>query len=328
MRNFELPGRSPVHATSGMVATSHPLATLAAINVLQSGGNAMDAAVAAVAVQSVVEPQATGIGGDCFVLYAPKGKGDIVAFNGSGRAPKAATPEWFANNGVEAIGEHSPHAVTVPGAVDAWCRLIRDHGTKSIGELLQPAIRYARDGYPVHSRVACDWKKNMPTLAADPGSGRIYLPGGKPPTIGSLHRLPELAKTLEAIASNGRDAFYQGAVAEDIVKRLRNLGGLHTLDDFAETAGEYVEPINTSYRGFDVYECPPNGQGIVALMMLNILAEAGLDRFEPLAPERLHLMIEAARLAYAERDAVVGDPRHAEVPVKRLLSADFAAGLR
>ncbi|HEY4635578.1 MAG TPA: gamma-glutamyltransferase, partial [Rhodospirillales bacterium] len=266
MRNFELPGRSPVHATGGMAATSHPLATLAAINVLQSGGNAMDAAVAAVAVQGVVEPQATGIGGDCFMLYAPNGKGDIVAFNGSGRTPMAATQKWFADNGIKEIGEHSAHAVTVPGAVDAWCRLIKDHGTKSIGELLQPAIRYARDGYPVHSRVARDWKKNMPTLAADQGSGRIYLPGGKPPATGSLHHQPELARTLEAIARNGRNAFYKGAVAKDIVDRLNSLGGLHTLNDFAEAAGEYVAPIRTAYRGFDVYECPPNGQGIVALM--------------------------------------------------------------
>jgi len=328
MRNFELPGRSPVHATGGMAATSHPLATLAAINVLQSGGNAMDAAVAAVAVQGVVEPQSTGIGGDCFMLYAPNGKGEIVAFNGSGRAPKAATPEWFARNGLRAIGEHSPHAVTVPGAVDAWCRLIADYGTKSIGELLQPAIRYARDGFPVHSRVARDWKNNMPVLAADPGSARVYLPSGKPPATGRLHRQPELAKTLEAIARSGRDAFYEGAVAKDIVERLNALGGLHTLDDFAEAAGEYVAPIRTGYRGFDVYECPPNGQGIVALMMLNILADTGLDRFEPLSPERLHVMIEAARLAYAERDAWVGDPRQIDVPVKRLLSADFAAGLR
>jgi len=328
MRNFELPGRSAVRATGGMAATSHPLATLVAVNVLQSGGNAMDAAVAAVAVQSVVEPQSTGVGGDCFMLYAPSGKGEIVAFNGSGCAPKAATPEWFAKNGIREIGEFSPHAVTVPGAVDAWCRLIQDHGTKSMGELLQPAIRYARDGFPVHERIARDWQQYTPTLAADPESARIYLPGGKPPAAGSLHRQPELARTLEAIAKNGRAAFYEGAVAEDIVAKLRGLGGLHTLDDFAAAAGEYVEPIRTAYRGFDVYECPPNGQGIVALMILNILADAGLDRFEPLSPKRLHLMIEAARLAYGERDAWIADPRQVDVPVKRLLSADFAASMR
>ncbi len=328
MRNFELPGRSLVHATQGMAATSQPLATLAAVNVLQSGGNAVDAAIAAVAVQCVVEPHSTGIGGDCFALLAPNGKGKVIAYNGSGRAPQAATPEWFANNGIKEIGEHSAHAVTVPGAVDAWCRLVRDHGTRSIGELLQPAIRYARDGYPISSRVARDWKQNMPTLQGDPDSVRIYLPGGKAPAVGSLHRQPELARTLEAIAANGRDAFYAGAVAEDIVKRLRSRGGLHTMDDFAAAAGEYVEPIKTSYRGLDVYECPPNGQGIVALMMLNILSELRLDRLDPLSPERLHLMIEAARLAYAERDAYVSDPKHVDVPVARMLSADFAAGLR
>ncbi|MFQ5765107.1 MAG: gamma-glutamyltransferase, partial [Rhodospirillales bacterium] len=328
MRNFELPGRSPAFGTDGMAATSHPLATQAALGMLKAGGNAMDAAVAACAVQCVVEPQATGIGGDCFVLYAPGGSGDIVAFNGSGRAPKAATLDWFAGQGIGEIDEYSPHAVTVPGAIDAWCRLLEDFGTKSIADVLQPAIGYARDGYPVHARVSFDWRLYAHVLGHDPEAARVYLPGGKPPEPGQRHRQPELAATLERIAAAGRDGFYAGPVAEDIVGRLTALGGAHSLDDFAEAAGEYVDPIKTAYRGFEVYECPPNGQGIIALLMLNVLADAGLGDLGPLDAERMHLSIEAARLAYAERDAVVADPRHADVPVDRLLSADYAAELR
>ena len=328
MRNLELPGRSPVLGTAGMAATSHPLATAAALNVLQSGGNAMDAAVAACAVQCVVAPQSTGIGGDCFVLYSPQGGDGIIAYNGSGRAPAAATPEWFTENGIEEIGEHSAHAVTVPGAIDAWCRLIEDHGTMSLGELLQPAIRYARHGHPVHDRVALDWKRDQGILEKDPTARRIYLPGGKAPKAGSLHLQPQLAATLEKIASGGRDAFYTGAVAEDIVGHLQSLGGAHTLDDFAAAAGEYVDPIKASYRGHEVYECPPNGQGVIALLLLNILGPMGLDKLDPLSPERLHLCIEASRLAYAERDAVLSDPDQVDVPVEKLLSAEFAAELR
>ena len=328
MRNFELPGRSPVLATGGMAATSHPLATQTAIGILAAGGNAMDAAIAACAVQCVVEPQSTGIGGDCFALYAPKGGADIVAFNGSGRAPKAATPEWYAEKGIKVIDHHSVHAVTVPGAVDAWCRLIEDHGTMSIGRVLEPAIRYARDGYPVTARVARDWAQNAATLMADPNAKRVFLPGGGAPAAGSLHRQPALAKTLALIAAKGRDAFYRGPVARDIVDHLRELGGLHALDDFQGAAGEYVTPVKTRYRGHDVHECPPNGQGIIALLMLNVLAEMGLDKFGPLSPERMHLLIEAGRQAYAERDATLSDPRHVDVPVERLLSSQLAARLR
>ncbi|NQU61567.1 MAG: gamma-glutamyltransferase [Rhodospirillales bacterium] len=328
MRNLELPGRSPVRAAGGLAATSHPLATSAAVDVLRAGGNTMDAAIAAVAVQSVVEPQSTGIGGDCFMLYAPKGSGDIIAYNGSGRAPGRATPDWFQDKGVRKITEHSPHAVTIPGAIDAWCRLLDDHGTKSIGDMLQYAIHYARDGFPVHDRVATDWKRCEGMLGQDPSAKRIYLPGGKAPEAGSLHRQTELAATLETIAREGRDGFYKGAVAEDIVGHLQSLGGAHTLDDFANAKGEYVDPIKTTYKGFEVHECPPNGQGIIALLMLNILGEMGLDKFAALSPERLHLFIEAGRLAYAERDALIGDPAQVNVPVEEILSDGHAAQLR
>src|ERR1700733_6878053 len=184
MRNFEMPGRSLAFARNGMAATSHAVATLAAVNVLEAGGNAMDAAVAACAVQCVVEPGSTGIGGDCFVLYAPKGGSDIVAFNGSGRAPAAATAERLRAEGLTTIDRQSPHAVTIPGAVDAWSQLLRDHGTRDLGTLLQPAIAYARDGYAVAPRVHLEWTDQAATLARDPNARAVFLSDGKPPAVG------------------------------------------------------------------------------------------------------------------------------------------------
>ncbi len=327
MRDLQLPGRSPVHAVNGMAATSHPLATATALEVLRGGGKAIDAAVAACAVQCVVEPGSTSIGGDCFALLAPGDGGEVIAFNGSGRAPAAAKPEWFRDQGIERIERHSPHAVTVPGAVDAWARMVADHGCKELGELLQPAIRFARDGFPVHSRVARDWRNNVSTLRRDPTAARTYLINGDEPAVGSMHRLPELAETMSRIAEQGRDAFYTGAVAEDMVSYLRSLGGLHDLEDFATAAGDYVTPIRTPYRGYEVIECPPNGQGIVALIMLNILSRFSVEGMEPLSAERLHLEIEAARLGFSDRDAWLADPDKAPVPVEALLSDAHAAQL-
>jgi gamma-glutamyltranspeptidase/glutathione hydrolase len=328
VRNLDLPGRSPVRALNGMVATSHPLATAAAMAVLRDGGNAMDAAVAACAVQCVVEPQSTGIGGDCFVLYAPRGGGEVVAFNGSGRAPAAAHAAWYQEHGIVEIAQQSPHAVTVPGAVDAWAQLLADHGSRDLGSLLQPAIAYARDGYVVHDRVAFDWAAAANLLRGDATAARIFLPGGAPPRAGAVHAQPELAATLTTIAARGRDGFYTGPVAEDMVTYLRGLGGLHTLADFARARGEYVTPIKTTYRGHDIYECPPNGQGLAALEMLNILAGAMTGIADPLSAERLHLAIEAARLAYADRDALIADPAQVAVPVDALLSPAHAAQRR
>ena len=261
MRNFQLPGRSPVYAANGMAATSHPLATMTAIQILTEGGNAMDAAVAACAVQGVVEPQSTGIGGDCFVLYAPKGWGPVIAYNGSGRAPQAATLDWYRDKGIESIDPHSPHAVTIPGAVDAWVRLIEDHGTMSLERLLQPAIDFAGSGYPVQSRVAFDWQRHVDTISRDAGTKAIFLPGGNVPAGGDMHAQPLLAETLSKIAVQGRDGFYTGAVARDLVSYLISLGGLHSMDDFEKARGEYVEPISTQYRGYEVVECPPERSG-------------------------------------------------------------------
>ncbi|TGS82092.1 gamma-glutamyltransferase [Mesorhizobium sp. M3A.F.Ca.ET.174.01.1.1] len=328
MRDFHFPGRSPVRATEAMAATSHPLATLAAIDMQRSGGNAMDAAVCAAAVQAVVEPQSTGIGGDCFVLYCPKGEGDVIAFNGSGRAPNAATVDWYLEKGFGELPKQGPHAVTIPGAVDAWCRLLEDHGRKGMAEALAPAIHYAENGYVVHDRVAFDWEDPETDLSADEVAARIFLPGGKAPRAGDVHRQPELAEALRIIARKGRAGFYEGEVAEDLVGRLRALGGLHTLDDFAATRGEYKTAISTSYDGYDIHQMPPNNQGLTALLMLNVLSGFDLGALDPNGAERLHLEIEAGRLAYRDRDDLLADQDHVAVPVKALLSSAYAGRLR
>ena len=328
MRNLELPGRSPVHAPEGMASTSHPLSTQAAVDILRAGGNAMDAAVAACAVQCVVEPASTGIGGDAFCLYAQEGTSNLVAFNGSGRAPAAASASWYGERGISAIAQQSPHAVTIPGAVDAWDRLIRDHGSLSLSEILQPAIRYARDGYPIASRVSVDIASQAELIRKDAAMTRIFMPRGTTPAIGERHYQPELAKTLEKIASQGRDAFYKGEVAEDIVGFLQSLGGLHTMEDFARAEGEYVTPIKTNFRGYDIFQCPPNGQGVIALLLLNIMSEMDLYGDQPITLSRIHAEIEAGRLAYRDRNLYLADPAQADVPVDWLLSSELAARMR
>ncbi len=327
MRNFHSPGRSTVRAANAMVATSQPSATLAGVEVLRAGGNAVDAAVAACAVLCVTEPQSTGIGGDCFCLYMPAGAEAPVALNGSGHAPAALSAEWLVERGVNALNGASPHAVTVPGAVDAWERLLEDHGRKGLDELLQPAIRYAEDGFIVHARTAADWSDAAGRLAGDADAAARYLPDGTPASEGRLFRQPELAATLKRIAQAGRSAFYEGEVAADMVDKLRALGGLHTEEDFAARKAEYVKPISTEYRGYTVFECPPNGVGVIALLILNML-EGFAPVEDPLAPDRLHQLIEATRLAYRDRNAFIADPAGAQVPLDMLLSKDYAAGLR
>ncbi len=268
-----------------------------------------------------------GIGGDCFALIAPRGSDRLIAYNGSGRTPAAATAEWYRDRGMTALPRQSPHTVTIPGAVEAWSRLARDHGTMTLGALLQPAIEHAETGYVVAPRVAYDWIRQRDLLANDPHAARVFLPDGKAPAPGAVHRQPELARSLRAIAAEGADAFYQGEIAADIVGRLRELGGLHTIEDFRDAKGAYETPIQTRYRGYDIHECGPNGHGVVALLILNILSGfAPAD--DPLSPDRLHLEIEATRLAYSIRDAVLGDPEHGPVPVDWLLSDALAAELR
>ena len=327
MRDFQLPGRSPAMAMNGMAATHNPHAARVAIEVLQRGGAAIDAAVAAAAVLAVVEPQQTGIGGDCFVIMAKNGTNDVVAYNGSGRTPLGLSASRLTVEGSQ-LEDSSPHTVTVPGAIDAWTRLVADHGRKEMRELLAPAIAFARDGFPVHPRVARDWAEDEPRLRRDPNATRVFLPRGRAARAGEVFRNPGLAEALSLIAAKGRDGFYKGAVANDIVTYLRSLGGYHTVEDFEMAAGEYVQPVRTDYRGMEVCQIPPNNQGITALLMLNILAGFDLASLAPFGAERLHLEIEAGRLAYRDRDAFVCDTSHAEFPTEEFLSKDYAARLR
>jgi len=327
MRRLDLPGRSPVHARRAMAATSHTDATAVALDVMKAGGNALDAAIAACAMQCVVEPGSTGIGGDCFALYAPRGRGTPIAFNGSGRAPAGATPEALAARGVRTLERGSPHSVIVPGAVDAWTRLHEDHGRMPFAELLAPAIAAARDGFVISSRVAFDIDRQADYLADFERAARLYLDEGGAPAVGSVRRLPELADALESIAREGRAPFYEGELARGIVDELQGLGGLHTMEDLARAAGEYVRPISSEFRGLTIHECPPNGQGLIALLLLNMLGEVPLEGGGPLTPERIHLEIEACRQAYRVRDAWLADPAQTDVPVAEILDPAHARAL-
>jgi gamma-glutamyltranspeptidase/glutathione hydrolase len=308
MRDLESPGRSPVRACGAMVSTSNPLASQTALSVLRGGGNAVDAAIAAMAVLCVVETLNVTIGGDCFALVARGGRVPVFAYNGSGRAPAGADAASARAQGRTSLSSASPDAVTIPGVVEAWQRLAEAHGTRGLDLLLQPAIHYAEHGYPVHDVIARQWARATDRLRADPEAGRLFLWDGRPPAPGQVHRQPELAHSLRQIARDGSDAFYRREIADRIVAHLRSLGGRHSADDFAGHVGEFVEPVAIGYRGHLVHECPPNGQGVAALMMLGLL-----DRFEPasdgpLGTARLHRAIEAGRMAIAARNALVGDP--------------------
>lgn len=325
MRDNQYPGRSVVMSTRGMIATSQPMATQAGLAVLQGGGNAMDAAITASAVLCVTEPQATGIGGDCFLLYHEARSGKLHGLNGSGRAPARATLEEFERRGLMQVPEFGILSVIVPGAVDAWQTALERFGTRSLEELLQPAIAFAEDGYAVTPVVAKAWQNNAAVLAPHAESRRDFLVDGHSPAAGSVHRQPRLADSLRRIAQGGRDAFYRGPIAEEIVRFSRAHDGLLELEDFAAYRAEWVEPIFTDYRGTRVYEIPPNGQGITALMTLNILAHADLRGMSHLSADHLHLFIEAFKLAAAERDEYVADPAFNKLPVEQMLSKEFAA---
>ena len=310
-----------------MAATSMPIASLTAIEVLRAGGNAVDAAVAACAVLAVVEPQSTGLGGDCFCLYAPAGGGEVVAVNGSGHAAAAASIDAIEAAGPAARAHTSPHAVTIPGAVSGWQLLLDAHGTKGFDELLRPAIRYAEEGFPVPPRVAWDWSLQVEKLRR--AGNKLFLPGGRAPKEGDVFVQKALAGTLRAIAARGADAFYAGPVAADMAATLKRAGGAQTEEDFANGrfGAEFVEPIHIGWRGLDVWQCPPNGPGMVALMILGQLEALGPAPDGPDGALRHHRHIEAARLAYRDRDAFVADPRRRETPVSRLIGPDYLAAL-
>jgi len=318
-RDFSSPGRSVAYAAKAMAATSSPAATLAALDIMKAGGNAAGAAVAASAVLCITEPHMTGIGGDCFAIIAtPDGK--LTGLNGAGRSAAAATAEWLAAAKLSRIDPHSVHAVTVPGAIDAWDALLRQHGSMALGEVLQPAIALAESGVPTQPRVARDWPQNVELLAADAGGARHYLKNGRAPATGDVMRYPALAETLRAIAREGRDAFYTGAIAADIIRTLKEKGSLLTEADFASAACEWVKPIAIDFHGTAINEIPPSGQGLTVLIALNILKCFGLSALDPHGPQRRHLEIEALKRAWVLRNRHIADPGFAEVPVAELLS--------
>jgi gamma-glutamyltranspeptidase/glutathione hydrolase len=326
MRSFDRPGRSAAYGTRGMAATSAPLATLAAIDTLRAGGNAVDAAIVASAVLCVVEPAMTGIGGDCFALVGtPDGK--VSGLNASGRAAKAADAAWLEASGLTAIAARSIHAVTVPGAIDGWDQLLKRHGTIDLAEALKPAIRLAEEGVPVTPRVAFDWPDDTPYLLADAGGRRHYLKQGRTPRVGEVMAYPALAEALRLIARDGRDAFYQGPIAEDIVATARARGSLLTMEDMAANTPTWEKPISAEFMGREILEIPPPGQGLTALIALNILSQFGLSRHAPDSAERHHLEIEAMKLAWELRNRHIGDPAFGEVPVDELLSPRTAQKL-
>ena len=327
MRDFHVPGRSPVFATRAMAATSMPQATLAAIEMLKAGGNALDAAVTAAAVLAVVEPQATGIGGDCFCLYKPAGK-PVVALNGSGRAPAGLSIDALQAAGVAHVHENSPHTVTVPGAVSAWDLLLQSHGRKGFDEALRPAIDYAEHGFAVAPRVAADWRAAAPRRRANNAPSLLFE--GAAPTVGRVVQQPALAATLRKIAANGAKAFYEGEVAASLVNTLRARGGFHTADDFSRglSAAEFVTPISRDFAARRIWECPPNGSGLIALMLMGILNGFSPPSADPLDPVRVHRHIEAARLVYRDRNAFLADPSQVDVPVDHLLSETYLTSLR
>ncbi len=322
MRDFQAPGRSAVYASNGICATSHPLAAKVAIEVLEAGGNAVDAAIAGAVLLGICEPQMTGIGGDCFVLLKPAGSEEIVALNGSGRAPRAASAAEFRARGLNAIPLRGVDPVTIPGAIDAFCRLSTDWGKLGLDRALAPAIRYAEEGVPVAPRVAYDWAEDAHDLHGD--ARRFYLLDGKVPQPGQIFRAPGQAEVLRRIAREGRAGFYEGEVAEDMVTSLRALGGSHTLEDFAATSCTYVSPISGAYRGIELVEHPPNTQGATALLMLNILKHFDLAAMDPFGSQRAHIEAEAAKLAYDARNRFIAEtaPR-----LDHMLSLETAAKL-
>jgi gamma-glutamyltranspeptidase / glutathione hydrolase len=326
MRSFHFPGRSAVYARHAMCATSHPSATVTALDVLRQGGNAVDAAIATAAVLAVVECPMTGIGGDCFALVAKPGAKAPLALNAAGRAPAAAHAAWYAREGIQRIETTSVHAVTVPGAVDGWCRLCEDHGSMPLARLLGPAIELAEQGFVVAPRVSVDWARAAAKLGRHPSAAKHFLPAGRAPRVGEVVRFPALAATLKRIAKEGRAGFYAGEAAQDMVRTLKDLGGLHTLEDFAGQSASYVEPISTRYHDIDLYELPPSNHGVVALILLKMLQRLGRVGAS-VSVERYHVLMEAARLAFAMRDSFVADPDAAHVPLGHLMDDRVIDGL-
>jgi len=320
--------RSEVIATHGMVATSHPLATQVGLDVLKQGGTAIDAAIAANAALGLMEPVSNGVGGDLFAIVWDAKTKKLYGYNGSGRSPKALTLKWFQEHDYTAIPSLGPLPVNVPGCVDAWFALHDRFGKLPMKDVLAPATAYARDGFPVTELIAYYWKASVPRLAKFPGFTEQFTHQGNAPAKGAIWRNPNLAHTLEAIAKGGRDAFYKGAIAHVIADYMKAQGGFLAYDDLAAHKGEWVEPVSTNYRGYDVWELPPNGQGLAALQMLNVLEGYDFSKIPFGSTEHVHLFVEAKKLAFEDRAKFYADPDFAKAPIDWLVSKEYAAERR
>lgn len=320
--------RSEVIATHGMAATSHPLATQVAIDILKAGGSAVDAAIAANATLGLMEPTGCGIGGDLFAIVWDANDKELTGLNASGRSPMSLSLEEVRRAAPDGIPYLGPLTVSVPGAVDGWYELHARYGKLPMKTLLEPAIRYARDGFPVTEFIAALWQENAPSRAHYPGFRETFMPGGKAPVKGEIFRNPRLADTYEEIAENGRDAFYKGDIARQIDAYMSEQGGYLSYEDMAAHRSEWVDPVGVNYRGYDVYELPPNGHGVVALQMLNILEGYDLRKMGFGSADYLHVLIEAKKLAYEDRAQYYADPDFYEPPIARLVSRDYATERR
>jgi gamma-glutamyltranspeptidase/glutathione hydrolase len=316
--------RSMVITRYGIVATSHVQASVAGAQILERGGSAVDAAIAANAVLGVTEPMMNGMGGDLFAIYWDAKTGKLYGLNASGWAPQGLTVEHLKAKGVSSMPHEGIDSVTVPGAVAGWNALHERFGRMTWKDLFQPAIFYAENGYPVPEIIAAYWDDAAGLIGKDPEGRRLYLPNGKPPAVGQIFQNRDLAKALQMVAQNGPAAFYKGEIARAIVSTSQSLGGTMSANDLAEFSPEWVEPISTTYRGWTVYELPPNGQGMAALEMLNILETSPASPDGPLSVAELHKRIEAMKLAYADLGRYNADPRFAKVPVKGILSKEYA----
>ena len=316
--------RSAIIAQNGIVATSQPLAAQAGLDVLKAGGNAADAAIAANAVIGLTEPMSCGIGGDLFVIYWDAKSQKLYGLNASGRSPYKLNRQVFTDQGLTHIPTQGPLAWSVPGCVDGWAELNKRFGTMPLKEILQPAIEYAEAGFPVSEIIGLGWKGSQRSLSAWPDSATTYLPGGNAPAIGEIFKNPNLAASYRKIAEQGRDAFYRGDIAKTIVDFSEKNGGYFSLRDFEDHASEWVEPVSTNYRGYDIWELPPNGQGIAALQILNLLEPYDIKSLGHNSPEFAHLFVEAKKLAFADRAKFYADPTFNKLPTAELISKPYA----
>jgi gamma-glutamyltranspeptidase/glutathione hydrolase len=320
--------RSEVIAVNGMAATSQPLATQAALDILKAGGSAIDAAIAANAVLGLVEPTGCGIGGDLFAIVWDAELRELTGLNASGRSPKSLTLDYFREREMEQIPYLGPLSVSVPGAVDGWFELHGRYGRLPMSQILAPAIRYAEEGYPVTELIAWLWGRNAESRGEFPGFPETFLPDGRAPKKGEIFRNPALARTYRLIADDGRDAFYEGQIARKLDDYMRANGGFLSYDDLASHTSEWVDPVSSSYRGYDVYELPPNTQGIAALQLLNILEGFDLAAMGYGSAEYVHTFVEAKKIVYEDRARFYADMAFADVPVEKLVSKDYAAERR